>query len=245
MSIKQKILLDLLITPGTVLPGLAGLTLLMGGWAVGAPTASFVGVIGCLIAAGVGLWRGVFHLNEITDSASKAYQTKELLQEEAELDALDRKLVRNKDPRDQSHLRNLRTVYQGFVEDLNDDKLSSYITSSMIDEVQQMFQKYVGLLEYSFEIWERSRGMDGDLKKTVLGQREDILNQIENNIHEFSDVVTRLRALSFKDGKSEVLETQGRLARSLEIAERTQEQMEKLRSGDNMDRFAEFTQEVQ
>ena len=244
MGLKQKIILDLFVTPMTLLPAMAGGTLGLFGWAIGSGPLMFVGFMGLLFAGGAGLCRFIFSLEEVTERAAKSRQTKALMAKEAELDALDQKLVRNKDPRDQTYLRGLRTVYGGFVQDLHDDKLSKYVTSKMVSEVNEMFKRHVGLLGYSYEIWDRSRTMDGSLKDTVLEQREEILTEVEKNVEEFVETVTRLRALSFKDGKTEVSATQSQLAKQLEVAERTQEMMKELNSDDSK-RFAEFSQEVQ
>lgn len=243
-SIKKKILLDLVITPMTMIPGMVGVTCLMGGWAIGSSVVSFTGLLGVLVAAGAAGWNFIFNLNEAVERSDRNAQTRKLMEEQSKLDALDKKLVKNKDPRDQSYLRSLRTIHSGFVEDIREGKLSKFVTSKMIQEVNNMFDNYVGLLEYSYEIWERSRTMDGAVKDRIIQQREEILAEVEENVAAFGETVTRLRALSFNDTKTDTTDTQKTLERQLQAAERAQEKMKELSSSDDVKRFAEFSQEA-
>lgn len=218
---------------------MTGTTLIMFGWVIGSATMMGLGLLGNLFAFGAGMFRYVFRLNEITESASKQLQTTKLLEQKQKLDQLDRKLVKTKDKRDEVYLRDLRAVYDGFVEDALAGKVSMFLNSSIIGEVDAVFSNTVGLLDYSYDIWKTAQSMKGSTKETVLQQREQILNQVEGNVQTFSETVNRIRALRLNDGVDYRSDIQHQLSIQLRAAERTQEQMKRLRD-DDLNRFDEF-----
>lgn len=119
--LKKQILLDLFITPATVVPFLVGGTLLILSSILGGSSA-FFGFVGILLSVGSVLTNMVFNLDKISRDALSRMHKFEKRKREAELDALDANLVKNKDPRDQTALRNLRTLYNSFCDDLHQKK---------------------------------------------------------------------------------------------------------------------------
>jgi len=65
---------------------------------------------------------------------------------------------------------------------------------------------------------------------------------MKENVQEFTNAVNRMRVLSIKQDSAEINEAQKKLLRQLEIAERTQERMQKLSTEDN-ETFTEFIKE--
>jgi len=177
LTIKQKILLELFVTPSTMIPSLAGITMMLGGWSFDSSTIMFLGFLGLLSSCGIGVWRLIFNLNDIANDFAEKTNNKESLMEEAALDALDKKLTKNKDPRDQKYLRKLRKVYNHFEEDFKNDKLGKYVTEKTAQDIGNMFKNYVSLLEQSVIIWEHSRTMDGKIKKKYLNEEKKFLQQ--------------------------------------------------------------------
>lgn len=240
-DLRKRILLDLLVTPGTVIPGTIGVSLLLLSEMLGG-MAAFVGFCCLLASIGACLTNLVFNMDKISKKALKEWQEAQAKQRESKLDELDAKLVRDRDPRDQTALRNLRTIYKSFVDDLQSGKLAASVSSAMMTQIDEIFNTCVQQLERQYEIWETSMKVSGDLRIKLLTQRDEIVVEVEKSVASLADVVNEVRALKINTKKGELDKLQQRLNTQLEAAKATEQFVAGL-DADDMTRFAEYTKQ--
>jgi len=243
-DIKSKVMTDLFIAPITVIPGLTGATSFALGFAIGSSTLMFLGLCGVLVAMGGAAWRFMFNMNEVAEQAAKYLEAQKMLQEQARLDDLDEKLTKDRDPRDQNYLRDLRTIYGNFTKDVNEDNIGVYVTSKMIADINAIFDQCIALLEYSYELWESSRELSDSTKAEVLRNREEILSNVEKSVISFTETINGIRALKLQDKKEEATDMQRRLATQLKVAENTQREMRNLNTQSHLSEFMNFQPEA-
>jgi hypothetical protein len=83
----------------------------------------------------------------------------------AKLDVLDGKLSSDRDPRDQEALRNLRGLYDSFMEDVRKlGKVSVAAGGAMFSQIEEIFARCVAQLEKQHEVWLTSRKVAGDVR---------------------------------------------------------------------------------
>lgn len=240
-DLRKRILLDLLVTPGTIIPGTIGVSLLLLSEMLGG-MAAFVGFCFILGSIGACLTNLVFNMDKISKRAIKEWQEAQAKQRESKLDELDSKLVRDRDPRDQNALRNLRTIYKSFVEDLQAGKLASSVTSAMMAQIDEIFNTCIHQLERQYEIWETAMKVTNPLRDKLLKQRDEIVVEVEKSVTNLADVVNEVRALKLNTKKGELEQLQQRLNTQLEAAKATEQFVAGL-DADDMTRFAEYTKQ--
>lgn len=240
-NLRKKILLDLFITPSTVVPFLVGSSLLilsamLGGWA------AFLGFVGIVLSFGALLTNWVFNLGKISKNAVRQLHRQEEARQKAELDALDAKLVTNKDPRDQSALRNLRTLYGSFCKDLADGKISSNVPPNMLQLIEEIFKECINKLSRSFELWSTSRSLTGDLKDKLLEQRDQMIEDVEQSVLALAETINEVRALKLKTEKGAMDRLRSKLSSQLTVAKKTEESVAALEANDgpSYDEYADI-----
>ena len=221
-ELRNQILLDLFVTPATVVPFLLGGTLLMLSAMLGGYSA-FFGFVGILLSLGALLTNWVFNLGTISREAVSRLHKLEKKKRDSELDALDRKLVTNKDPRDQTALRNLRTLYNSFCEDLLNKKISSSVPSNMLELIEEIFAECVHNLSRSYDIWKTSKSLQGEIRKTLLEQRESLIEDVENSVLTLAETISEVRALKLKTEAGEMNRLREKLLSQLQVAKATEE----------------------
>lgn len=240
-DLRKRILLDLLVTPGTVIPTVLGVSLLLLAEFLGG-MAAFLGFCGVLCGFGAVLTNLVFNMEKISKKALKEWQEAQAKQRERSLDELDAKLVKDRDPRDQTALRNLRTIYKSFVDDLNSGKLASSVSAAMMTQIDEIFNACVSQLERQYEIWETSMKVYGDLREKLQRQRDEIIAEVEKSVTNLADVVSEVRALKINTKKGELEKLQQRLTTQLDAAKATEQFVAGL-DKDDMSRFDEYRQQ--
>jgi len=223
-DLQRQILLELLITPGTVLPALIGgsvllLSPMLGGYA------AFLGFVGLLIGLGSFLTNLVFNLKTISNRALDQWNAQQTKDRERLLDSLDRKLQKTESDRDENALRNLRVLYKSFSGDIVGGNLSDHVPSQMFDSIDEIFKTCISKLQRSYEIYKTSNTMTGKLKKDLQIQRDTIVSEVETSVLELSGVINEVRALKFKSEKNDLRRLQNRLSSQLEVAKATEEGM--------------------
>lgn len=234
-DLRKRILLDLLITPVTVIPFLGGVSLLLLSEILGGLSA-FLGFAGIVIAFGAFLTNLTFNLPKISKRALKNWHDQQVKQRERELDNLDRRLQKTDDDRDESALRNLRTLYNSFGKDVSGGKISEHVPPAMLQSVDDIFKVCIQKLERSYEIHRTAGTMNGKLRRDLAKQRDTIIEEVETSVAELADVISEVRALKFKNETNELKQLSDRLSSQLEIAKATEEGMADL-MGDRTDRL--------
>jgi hypothetical protein len=231
---RRKVLLDLAAHPATLLPAVLGMTSLLAGWAFSdISTLGFAGVVGLLVAAGATATRWLLGRDTIF---RRAYDE---LQEEAEktrneqLDALDRRLREDNDPRPEALLADLRTIYQGFRENGEwSRKLADRSAVEIASTVEKLFQGCIAFLERTAELWETARKLrTDDARRHLLETRESILAEIGRSIQQLAKTIDGVMTLTVTGDEADALaRLRGDLDANLEVARKVEQRMQSLES---------------
>ena len=223
-DLKKKVFFRLFSTPWTLIPVVIGGSLLLLSEILGGVWA-FVGFLGLLAGIGTFLTNITFNLEKIHREVLQQLQQKELRNQELELDALDRKLTRTEDDRDESALRNLRTLFRSFGQDLASGKLSQHVPAAMLHSVEEIFRTCISKLERSYEMYQTSTSMTGKIKTDLLKQRKAVIAEVEKSVLGLADVINEIRVLKFRSEGDELTQLQTRLSAQLEVARATEDGM--------------------
>ena len=223
-SLQKRIIIELLITPMTVIPALAGGTLLLLCEVIGGYSA-FFGFSGLVIAAGAFATNLVLNFDNVSKRAIRQQQKQTTDKKERELDNLDRRLAKTSDDQDENALRNLRVLYKSFCSDVEGGKLSENVPPQMLDSIDELFDTCVEKLERSYEIYKTAEKMTGRLNRDLVDQRNKIISDVETSVHNLADVINEARALKFKNEDDDLRQLQKKLASQLEVAKATEDGM--------------------
>lgn len=230
-SVRRKILLDLLVSPITVIPTVLGASTLMLCWAINSygPMA-FVGVIGVLAGVGAACTKFVLNVEKLAETAVKEIEIEQNEETEAALDQLSEELGKIPVVRGHIHpanlLRQLRALYRDFKQDFASNKIIA--APELVAHVDEINSACVESLRYSNELLGNSASLSGDPKKQILAEREHILEQVEHSIDELSEALVQYRALGSRNRKNKLSNLTSGLAAQLEAARRTNERVSAL-----------------
>lgn len=233
-DLRKRILLELMITPATVIPVLFGGSLLLLSEILGGYSA-FLGFIGLLVGFGAFLTNLVFNLDKISKRALRQWHEQQIKIREKQLDSLDRKLTKTEGSNDESALRNLRVLYKSFGSDISGDRLSDHVPPQMLQSIDDIFKTCVAKLDRSYEIYLTAKTMTGKLKHDMQRQRLNVITEVESSVLELASVINEVRALKFKNEGNELRQLQKRLSSQLEIAKATEEGMASIMRDDGID----------
>lgn len=226
-ELKKKILLDLCVTPGTVIPTALGGSLLLLSVAMGG-TVAFLGFVCLLFGFGALLTNFVFNLGRISKKAAKEWQQKQQQKRDRDLDALDRKLESTRETADEEALRNLRALYGSFCGDFENGKVSHTVPPTMLGQIDELFEQCIYHLTRSFEIFEQSKQVTGNLRKGLLKQRKELIDEVERSVETLAEVINEVRAMRIQTQKGQLGRLQRKLTGQLSVAKATEEQVRTL-----------------
>ena len=240
-SLRKKLLLNIFVTPISMAAGVLGATLVMLSWIV--PSAFALGLISLLVAFGAVATNFVFNIAKISEKAAKDWHDQESARRDSQLDELDNKLSADRDRRDEIALRNLRVLYGDFCDDVKQGKISAQITQEMLGQVDDIFHAAVSSLEYSYELLEMSKRVDGSLKDDLKKQRDGVLTEVESSIATLASTIAEIRQMKSKAKKSRLSSLQKQLNQSLAVAKKVDE----IKSGDDtaaiMEKYSQYLQQ--
>ena len=231
-DVNKRVLLDLLLSPWTVLPVVAGLTSLMISW--GAGGAAFFNVLGVAsILAGIGALATNWIVNsgKIIRKALQALQAEAIQKQQDALDELDRRLQQDKDPRSENSLRELRRLYDGFKENKDwSRKLNERSAFEITNKVEKLFRGCIISLERSLQFWETASKMNTpDGRASVLQSRERILEEVHKSVGQLARTLDGIHRLAIEQSEDHNLtRIRQDLDESLEVARRVEERMQSL-----------------
>ena len=204
-TLKRKMLLNILSSPATVLPFVAGVTALVFAWATGSGTD--LGVLG--VVAGVFGSAGVFFTKLLLGGEGYAKQAIEEIQEkehaegERALDDLDKRLCADKDPRTEAALRDLRSLMRAFDElkGSTGQALNVLATTEIASGVKGLFDQCVRSLEQSLRLWCLAESLKTRAARDpILKQREDIVLDVGKSIRQLGEVLVAIQNLGASEG---------------------------------------------
>jgi hypothetical protein len=200
-DLKQKIILEGLVSWPSIGAWMIGSTLLMGGWAVGSVLVGFLGAT----IFGVGVAWSLTSLTMRYDSikAKVTGEIKESIRAErnGKLDELDVKLTLDKDPRDQNALRDLRRIYAEFDEFCEGGKIPQHMRETMLVRINELFDSCVKNLEICYDLWNTARTLRGKVRQKLMDNREAILQDVVKSVENFTNVVSSIMTLSHHNGE--------------------------------------------
>ena len=225
MDVRKKVLLDLFASPGSLFPLVAGLTLMIGAWAFGGgPTVAVLGLLGVLAGLGVSATKLIWRLEQITNDAYDYVHSQEVKQQEQTLDDLDQRLTKDRDPRTQNSLRELRELYRSFAEDVQSGKLAR-TACDVLDVMGELFRRCVAQLEYSYELWQTARKKSPEERQKVLHQREQVIEEVIETVRHVERTVEQFRGFAAKQGEDDLQQLREELDEAIQVARRTEERM--------------------
>lgn len=225
MDARKKILLDLFAAPSTLLPLVGGLVLLVGGWAMGAgPAATLLGIVGTVAGLGMAAGRLIFRLEAITNRAYDYVRDQERKTQEKALNKLDHKLLRDRDPRTRSALRQVRHLYASLVDDVKAGKITLN-TQDILQKVEDLFQACVAQLERSYQLWLTARTLPANARDPMLQEREHVVQEVVRSVEHLDRTIEQLRGFTGQTEEQELGRMRDELDEAIEVARRTEQRL--------------------
>ncbi len=227
-EVKRKVYLDLFASPYSLLPFAGGLTSLMAGWAVGGEqTLMIAGVAGVLAGIGVTASRLIWGIEGLTEKAYEYQVDKQQKDQEQRLDELDDKLTKDRDPRTQTCLRELRLLYGNLKEAADKGKISG-ASYEVLEGVGKVFDECVKQLEHSHSLWETARKMQGPARTDMMQQRGELIQDVVMTVVDVGQMVESHFKETSKKNQSELGKVRRELNESIEAARRAEERTAEL-----------------
>ncbi|MBN2505457.1 MAG: hypothetical protein JXQ71_02060 [Verrucomicrobia bacterium] len=206
-TLKRKVLLRLLGSPGTVAPLMLGLTAMTASWALNWQPALglFAGLAGTLLAAGSFMTRLLLRGDKVAERVLRDTAQSRQTRRQRALDELDRRLATaDKDPRPETALRDLRALVNAF-EDYSRRDLS--FTTGIAIEVQArtglLFDQCVDSLKQTDQLWQIARNLRSPAaRQPILKQREQLIADVQASARQLSDTLVALQRLGAGEGSS-------------------------------------------
>jgi len=221
-ELQKKILLDLVVTPFTVIPGLLGGSLLLLSVAMGGSVA-FLGFVCILLGFGSLCTNFVFNLTKISKKAAKEWHDQQQKKKDSDLDTLDRNLEDTRETSDENALRNLRALYSSFCGDFQNGRVSAHVPPAMLSQIDELFEQCIFHLRRSYEIYLQAQQVTGNLKKGLNKQRKELIAEVEKSVETLASVINEVRAMRMKSEKGQLSKLQRRLSSQLQVAKATEE----------------------
>ncbi|TWT94816.1 hypothetical protein Pla108_36670 [Botrimarina colliarenosi] len=225
-EVKKKVLLDLFVSPWTLLPTVTGLSAWMLSWAAGGNmTLNLIGLAGVVIGAGIQATRLIFGVEELTEQAYGYQEEKKRADRNSHLDQLAERLARDDDNRTEECLRRLRALHGLFEQ----DPPKGAAAIAIRDNVQRLFEASVRHLEHSYDLWEKARRLPVGTGGPLLEQRRAAIDEVVLTVNHLTRTVERYNALQADDGGDhELSQLRKELDATIEVARRADEQMDSL-----------------
>ena len=241
-QIKNKAIMDLIASPISLGPMVGGLTLSLACLTVGSFAGVFTGLISFGVGVGILFTRFLFGLESIMQ---KAYEDIERQNKDIErqkektfndtLDKLDKLLCRDKDPRPENCLRELRVLYG----ELKEEFKIKPSTAEIVSNFEQLFNACVKRLQETNQLWEQHKDLSGAARRQSVDKREKIVLEVERMTQEIAGDIRQFKNIMIDEPKSsELLELQKELETNLRIHRKANEQINEFKS-----KFSNFDKE--
>jgi len=230
-KLRRKTLLNVVATPLTVVPFLAGMTAFVASWASGVRTdlGIFAAIAGLLGSVGVFFTRLLLGGDTYAKRALEELQEETHAKRERALDNLEARLVADGDPRTESALRDLRSLARAFERLRETGALKLNIASALdiTSGVAELFEQCVNSLEQTLRMWHTAQEMRTDAaREPILKHREAMLTDVTNSIARLGHVLAAVQTLGSGDGTSSELARIGEeLDQHLAVAKQVEERI--------------------
>lgn len=205
---RKRLLLHLLSKPGTLFPFVAGVTVLLGTWAVG-PLAAGIPVFAalcCLLGSA-----GSFLTNLLVGNEKAAKKVLEEIRDEArqardkELDEMEEALARDGDPRTERYLHDLRTLTGRLIEEnasFMQSNIDVYTALDMVSKVEELFTLSVQALAKTLKLWETAEAINSPKARIpIMEERERLIKDVQKSIEKLGTILVDVQKIGIDDGK--------------------------------------------
>jgi hypothetical protein len=183
-EVRKKVLLDLFVSPLSLGPIVVGLTTLMASWVFGSVTTAFLGL--CAVIIGVGLFttRLIYGIDEITKAAYESLQKQREDERNKILDALDEALRKDRDPRPEQCLRELRVLHDM----LKSESHNTVCGTEILTNFEMMFDVCLKKIQRTDDLWRSSRNLHQTAKQKFIDEREEIVKELLETTEHLSGI---------------------------------------------------------
>ena len=239
-DVKRKVYLDLFASPETLLPIVGGLTALLASWAMGGNAwLTFGGLAGVLGGVGMFASRVIFGLEKLTNRAYQYVVQQQQTRQVESLQALHKKLQKDQDQRTHRLLQQLWELYKGLQKDIRAGKIS-LAAHDVLDSVDRMFHVCVDYLDRSYELWRTAQRLEGNSRRQLLEQREELVAEVAQATEYLSTKVQQLNEVTNQRNKSELAQLRAELDESIRVARLAEERTAELGNTDRGYSVSEF-----
>lgn len=236
-KLTKKVILNVSVTPWTIIPFVGGLSLLFLSEILGT-RAVFGGLIFCLFGITSLITNILLNLNQIYTKVNLELQEEEMKNHEKELSILLNNLQSDNDSSDEKILSSVWKMYKNFKKDL----LSGNVKvndESLLNQIDQVYFSIIKHLRQQYEILKISNSLSGKHKKSMIAKREALMKSIDESFIFLSEAISEIRTLGFStDG--ELTQLQQRLKSQLDTAKATEDRLAEVIGGSIEDRFKEY-----
>ncbi len=219
-EVKKKVLLDLFVSPWTIVPIVGGLSAWLVSWGVDGNTVlNMIGLGGVLAGMGIQASRLIFGIEDLTEKAHGYLTEKEQRERDRQLDELALKLQQDDDPRSEECLRRLRTLYAS----LEEEPPANHTAITFRQNVDKLFRAAVRQLERSLELWEKAQRLPGPTGRPLLAERKNAIDEVVVTVNHLARTVEQYHAFQLKDSDDELAKLREELDQTIEAARRADE----------------------
>lgn len=225
-EVKKKVLLDLFVSPWTLVPLVGGLSAWMVSWGAGGdPTLNLIGLAGVLVGAGIQATRLIWGVEELTERAHGYLSEQEQGKLDEYLDGLEVRLSQDDDWRTEESLKRLRALHAS----LDDgEPPRGHAAMAIREKVEKLFGASVKQLEKSFELWEKARRLPKGTRGPLMKQRREAIDEVVLTVNHLQKTVAQYHSFHADDTDDELAKLREELDATIEVARRADERMENL-----------------
>lgn len=236
-EVRQKVMLDLFASPGTLIPVVVGVSALLLSWAIGGDAAAnAIGIIGIMGGVGHFASRLVLGLESMTQRAYEAILQRDEKERKDSLDKLEADLRQDKDGRTDACLKQLRQLHDQFQSARAKNRLIAS-HPQLISRVEEIFDASVLQLQRSLELYELSQKLTGPAKKNALDEREQVITDVLETRDHMNAIIEQFHTFTIRRESSELGRLRSELDETLQVAKRTEERMSAItRPNPNLDK---------
>ena len=157
----------------------------------------------------------------LTEKAYEYEVDKQQREQEKKLDDLDERLTRDRDPRTQTCLRELRLLYGNLKQAAAQGKISKS-SYEVIEGVGKVVNECVKQLEHSHSLWETARNMQGPARNAMLEQRDELIQDVVNTVVDVGKMVESFFVSTSQSNRDQLDRVRRELNESIEAARRAE-----------------------
>lgn len=232
-EVRRRVMSEIFLAPSVVLPLVAGATSWLLSWGAGGNSwLNLAGLVSTVGGLGWMATRWIFQVESITEQVMEDMRSQEIEKQNIELDQLAQLLLKDRDHRTEDYLILLRAIKGRFDEARMKSK-SSVRFLEVPERVDELFQATIGQLRRTYQLYELSRDISPDTRKSILQQRENVLNEIKESIDHLETAVSHFTTMLERNQPGDLSALRDELDTSLRVAQRTEERLKEMEGSGN------------